>query len=76
LFKFGILEEVARVFTQAYLNRGKKALLMLGVKFVATETESDLPPLEQQQSYIIFHLNKAQYIDTVKETLELQHELT
>jgi hypothetical protein len=49
---------------------------MLGVKFVATETESDLPPLEQQQSYIIFHLNKAQYIDTVRKTLELQHEIT
>jgi hypothetical protein len=54
-----MLEEDARVFTQAYLNRGKKALLMLGVKFVTTEAESDLPPLEQQQGYIIFHLNKA-----------------
>lgn len=40
-----IFQESAEILKQTYLNRGKKALLMLGVKFVAIEEQSDLPPL-------------------------------
>jgi hypothetical protein len=41
--------------TSAYLKRGKKALLMLAVKFCVAKAESDLPSLYRSIAYYNQH---------------------